>query len=123
MLQALAMSRQKPERHLRNTYRLTRGIAFFGTPQNGSGLADWAEALARFIGIVKQTDRELVQALRRDSEVLARIKDSFFTMMRARNSEGLPPIEITCFYEQMPLPYLGFVCPASPNRPPVLTMA
>lgn len=47
--------------------------------------------------------------LRRDSEVLARIQDSFHTMVMARSKESLPPIEITCFYEELPLPGVGLV--------------
>ena len=43
----------------------------------------------------------------KDSEVLARIQDSFHALIRAR--EGMQPIEITCFVEELPVPVIGFV--------------
>ena len=47
--------------------------------------------------------------LESDSEVLARIQDSFHAMIRSRAQDGLPPIEITCFFEELPLPVVGIV--------------
>ncbi|KAI8627090.1 hypothetical protein F5Y19DRAFT_477980 [Xylariaceae sp. FL1651] len=44
---ALVKSRERPEPHLQNILRSTRGIAFLGTPHHGAGLARWAELLAR----------------------------------------------------------------------------
>ncbi|KAM7208426.1 sesB-related regulatory, partial [Rhypophila decipiens] len=108
---ALVTSRQRPEQHLQNILHSTCGIIFLGTPHHGAGLARWAELLSRSIGLVKQTNSNIVEVLRRDSEVLARIQDSFHTMIMARSKEGLPPIEITCFYEELPLPGVGFVVP------------
>lgn len=63
---------------------------------------------------MKQTNSKIVQVLRQDSEVLARIQDSFHTMVMARSKEGLPPIEITCFYEELPLLGVGVVGQAKP---------
>lgn len=87
----------------------TRGIVFLGTPHHGSGLAQWAESLARAIGLLKQTNSEILAVLKSDSEVLARIQDSFHTMIRSRDQEGLSPIEITCFFEELPLLGIGIV--------------
>jgi len=61
------------------------------------------------IGTVKQTNPEIVEVLRHDSEVLARIQDGFHTMVMARNKEGQQPIHISCFYEELPLPAVGLV--------------
>lgn len=36
--------------------------------------------------------------------MLARIQDSFHTMVMARSREGSGLIEIRCFYEELPLP-------------------
>ncbi len=109
MQQALVTSRQRPEKHFQNILQSTQGIAFLGTPHHGSGLARWAELLSRYIGVVKQTNTEIVAVLRRDSEVLARIQDGFHTMAMARSREGQGHIEITCFFEQLPLPGVGQV--------------
>ena len=67
------------------------------------------------IGTVKQTNPDIVEVLRRDSEVLARIQDGFHTMVMARNKEGLPPIHISCFYEELPLPAVGLVGSTRPS--------
>lgn len=65
--------------------------------------------LSRSIGLVKQTNSNIVEVLRRDSEVLARIQDNFHTMVMARSKEGLPSIKISCFYEELPLLGVGLV--------------
>jgi hypothetical protein len=81
-----------------------------GTPHHGSGLAHWAEGLAKAIGVLKQTNPEILAVLRSDSEVLARVQDGFHTMIRSQAQDGqLPPIEITCFFEELPLPGVGVV--------------
>ncbi|KAB5539256.1 hypothetical protein GE09DRAFT_1176189 [Coniochaeta sp. 2T2.1] len=101
---ALVKSREQVEPHLQNILRYTRGIAFLGTPHHGAGLARSAELLARLIGIVKQTNTEIVVVLQSQSEVLARIQDSFHTMVKSRGENGSALIDICCFYEEMPLP-------------------
>ncbi|KAB5515379.1 P-loop containing nucleoside triphosphate hydrolase protein, partial [Coniochaeta sp. 2T2.1] len=108
---ALVRSRERPEPHLQNILRFTRGIAFLGTPHHGAGLARWAELLARAIGVAKQTSTENVAVLQSESEVLARIQDSFHTMVMARGRDGSGLIDICCFYEELPLPGLGQVVP------------
>lgn len=65
--------------------------------------------LARTLGLIKQTNSGILEVLMRDSEVLARVQDAFFTMVRSRDKEHLPPIEITCFFEELPLPGIGVV--------------
>ena len=65
--------------------------------------------MSRSIGLVKSTNSQIVEVLRRDSEVLARIQDSFHIMARARGMEGGRPIEITCFYEELPVHGVGVV--------------
>lgn len=106
---ALIRSKERPERHLQNILRFTRGIAFLGTPHHGSSLARWAELLSRHIGVVKQTNTEIIAVLRRESEVLARIQDSFHTMIMARGTGASERIHITCFFEELPLPGIGQV--------------
>ena len=103
------MAQQRPERHLKQVLNCTRGIIFLGTPHHGSGLAHWAEHLAKAIGVLKQTNPEILAVLKSDSEVLERVQNSFHTMIRSRNQDGLVPIEITCFYEELPLPGVGIV--------------
>lgn len=69
----------------------------------------WAEKLVKSIGLLKQTNPQILAVLESDSEVLARIQDSFHTMIRSRNKDGFQSIEITCFYEELPLQGVGIV--------------
>jgi hypothetical protein len=65
--------------------------------------------LAVVIGVLKQTNPQILAVLENDSEVLARVQDGFHTMVRSRNQSKLQPIEITCFFEELPLPGVGVV--------------
>jgi hypothetical protein len=40
------------------------------------------------------------------------VQGGFHTMIRSRAQQGLPPIEITCFYEELPLAGVGVVVPS-----------
>ncbi|KAK0639519.1 hypothetical protein B0T16DRAFT_497593 [Cercophora newfieldiana] len=108
---ALVRSQQRVEPHLVDILESTRSIAFLGTPHHGSGLARWAEKLSRHFQLMKQTNSNIVATLRRESEVLARIQDSFHTMILARNKDPQHNIDITCFFEELPLPVVGQVVP------------
>lgn len=59
--------------------------------------------------MLKQTTPEILAVLKRDSEVLARVQNEFHTMIRSRSQDGLSSIEITCFFEELPLPGIGIV--------------
>jgi hypothetical protein len=74
-----------------------------GTPHQGSGLAMWAKGLSDVFSIVHSTNPNIVSVLERDSEVLARIQADFYPMVDERANKNLSPIEITCFYEQLPV--------------------
>jgi hypothetical protein len=65
--------------------------------------------VSKSIGLVKQTNSDIVDILKRDSEVLARIQDGFHTMVKARSVVEPPPIEVTCFYEELPVGGIGLV--------------
>jgi len=82
---------------------------FLGTPHHGSGLAKWGGMLAVVIGVLKQTNPQILAVLKKESEVLARVQDEFHTMVRSRHQKRLQPIEITCFFEELPLPGVGVV--------------
>ncbi|OCL01598.1 hypothetical protein AOQ84DRAFT_401722 [Glonium stellatum] len=81
---ALIAARQSSEARLRSILQHTRGIVFLGTPHHGAGFAKWAELLAKSIGLLKQTNPQIVAVLKNNSEVLARIQDGFHTIIRSR---------------------------------------
>lgn len=116
-LQALVCSRLSPERYIRNIVESIRGIIFLGTPHGGAGLARWAEILAMSLGLIRQTNPQITQVFQSYSEAFAQIQDSFHVIVRARNQEGIWPIQITCFFEELPLPGIGSVSKSFTNIP------
>lgn len=81
---ALSTAQQRPERHLKKVLHCTRGMVFLGTPHHGAGLVYWAESLAKAIGVLKQTNPEILAVLKNDFEVLERVQHGFHTMIRSR---------------------------------------
>jgi len=81
------MARIQPEQHLQNILIHTRGIIFLGTPHSGSSLAKLAETLAHLIGVLKQTNPQILAALNNDSEILARVQGDFHAMVRSRSQK------------------------------------
>jgi hypothetical protein len=59
--------------------------------------------------VLKQTNAQIVAVLESDSEVLARVQGSFHTLIRSRSKDERQSIEITCFFEELPLPLVGVV--------------
>lgn len=107
--QAMIWSSISAEKHLNNILEYTRGVVFLGTPHSGSGFAVAAEALAKWIGALRQTNAKILEVLRSDSEVLARIQAGFQNLVRARAQDPAHSIAITCFYEEIPLVGVGEV--------------
>ncbi|KAF6833296.1 hypothetical protein CPLU01_05647 [Colletotrichum plurivorum] len=58
------------------------------------------------------TNLSTIRDLRQDSETLSRTQDSFHTMIQSHNNGGHRPVEITCFYEELPTSTVGIVQPA-----------
>ncbi|KAK5661437.1 hypothetical protein OQA88_11338 [Cercophora sp. LCS_1] len=108
---ALLISRTSPDPHLRQILSTTHAVLFLGTPHSGTGLAVVGQRLSRLAGLVSGTNARLVEVLRRDSEVLARIQDEFHALLRFKGSEGDGLLRITCVYEELPIPNIGEVVP------------
>ncbi|KAM0554742.1 hypothetical protein ACHAPJ_006814 [Fusarium lateritium] len=104
-------TKQRSEQHLQDIVNSTRGVIFLGTPHHGSSLAKIGELVSRSVGVIKETNSDIVQVLTRDSEVLARIQDSFQALLMARSKDETSMIEITCFYEELPTKRYGLIVP------------
>ena len=63
----------------------------------------WARGLALSLGLMKQTNPEILETLRASSELLYRIQTAFHNMIREQNSKEEEQINITCFFEELPL--------------------
>jgi hypothetical protein len=115
-IQALVRSRHHPDEHAQKLSACTRGIVFMGTPHAGvDQLVEWARLLALSLGVLKQTNTEILQVLRRDSELLYRIQNEFHTMIRDKKKRGETDIELCCFFEELPLRGIGLVSSGSTN--------
>ncbi|EHK48670.1 hypothetical protein TRIATDRAFT_191799 [Trichoderma atroviride IMI 206040] len=87
----------------------TRGVAFLGTPHAGSDLEKFATAVINIVRIAKNPNKKLLGVLRRNSEILANIKDGFLTMVMRRlqdRQNSLRPIELHAFIEEQPVDFL-----------------
>jgi len=106
-VQALTISKGRPEKHLQSIVNNTKGILFLGTPHRGADAARLAEIIARVVGALRSTNTQALRVLQPDSEVLERLQDSFNAIIRERAQHD--PIEITCFYEELPMAVIGIV--------------
>lgn len=87
------------------------GIVFLGTPHAGSDLSNFALALGYFIkfSLVKSPNTSNIAVLKKDSEVLAGIQDSFSIAITKRERLEKKPLAIHCCIEENPVQGLGRV--------------
>ncbi|KAL8299073.1 hypothetical protein RB593_009129 [Gaeumannomyces tritici] len=108
--EAILHSRNHPEPHLRNIFDCTKGIIFMGTPHKGSWMADWGQISAKAVGLVKSTNKSLMEILETKDQFLESIQGRFLDMIREQRESGRR-LEVTCFFEELPLPVAGTVVP------------
>ncbi|CAG8890058.1 unnamed protein product [Penicillium egyptiacum] len=106
--EAILLSRNNPESHLRGIFDCTKGIVFMGTPHKGSWMADWAKIPAPALGLVKSTNKSLLKILETDGQLLESTQVRFWSMIRELREAGRR-LEVTCFFEELPLPLVGKV--------------
>ena len=104
--QALVHSKNSAEPHLNQVERNTIGIVFLGVPHCGSDLEAWATIGRRMVGMLKRTNSDILDVLNPDSEMLHLVENNFHTILRQRKNN---PIEITGFYEELPVKGIGEV--------------
>lgn len=101
-------SRTQSMAHLSAVADSTFGIVFMGTPHRGSEQAHWGGILASVLGYVKQDNADLVNRLNKEEPRLALLQERFSRLLELRK-EAQQPIQVTCFYEELPVPVLGMV--------------
>ncbi|KAJ4269683.1 hypothetical protein NW762_001351 [Fusarium torreyae] len=106
--EAILLSRNNPEPHLRDIFKCIKGIVFMGTPHRGSWMADWARIPASALGLVKSTNKSLLKILETDDNYLQSVQSRFWSMIREQQKIGRD-LEVTCFFEELPLPRVGIV--------------
>ncbi|KID84907.1 SesB, P-loop containing Nucleoside Triphosphate Hydrolase [Metarhizium guizhouense ARSEF 977] len=108
--EAILLSRNNPDEHLKNMFHCTKGIIFMGTPHRGSWMADWAGIPAKTLGVVKSANKSLLQVLKTDNTHLQSVQANFCSMIREQEKNGRN-IDVTCFFEELPMFGLGKVVP------------
>lgn len=106
--EAILLSRNNPEPHLRGMFDCVKGIIFMGTPHKGAWMAKWAQIPASALGLFKHINKSLLQILETDDQFLESIRLRFLAMLREQRESGRP-LEVTCFLEELPLPVAGQV--------------
>ncbi|PVH82960.1 hypothetical protein DL98DRAFT_487647 [Cadophora sp. DSE1049] len=110
--QALVIAQR--ESQYKQIHDNVRGVIFFGTPHQGSGLADYATTLARIpLAIGVDTHPQLLKGLKKKSKDLKRLTDSF------RKYLDTSGISVVSFYELRTLKGLMVVEKASALLTPV----
>lgn len=105
---AVLLARNNPEAYLAGIFDCVKGIVFLGTPHKGSWMADWAKIPASAVGLVKSTNKSLLKILETEDQFLESIQVDFGSMVRGLRERGRG-FEITCFFEELPLPGFGKV--------------
>ena len=103
---ALTYSKNSAESHLHQIELGTVGIIFLGVPHCGADLVAWARIGRRMVGVARRTNKDILDVLDPDSEMLHLVENNFHTILRQRKNN---PIEITGFYEELAVKGIGEV--------------
>jgi hypothetical protein len=102
----MSLSENSADEHLRQIERDTMGVAFLGTPHRGSDVAPFAKAIANIVEASgKRINSDILEALKRDSQVLAAVENSFANWVRKNHGR----FQLECFYEELELRGVGMV--------------
>lgn len=105
---ALCISEMNAEAHLNQICRSAIAIAFLGTPHRGSSLAPFAKIAVDVLRLLRiGSNSDILEPLKRNSQVLADVEDNFGHWVRKRGDQ----FNMACFYEELALPITGWVSP------------
>lgn len=100
------MSETSYEAHLRQADLSVIGIAFIGTPHRGAGLAPYVTCVGNILKTFRiQVNKNVVEVLKHESEVLADVEDSFAIWLRKKGDR----LKVTYFYEELGVSGIGQV--------------
>jgi hypothetical protein len=71
-------------------------------------MAHWARIPASALGLTTSTNLTLLDVLQTDTRLLESIQVDFIAMVRQLREQGGGP-EVTCFFEQLPMPVVGTI--------------
>lgn len=102
--QALIHFKNSAKQHLNQVERYTIGIVFLRVPHCGFDLEAWATIERRMISILKRTNKNILDVLNSDSEMLHIVENNFHTNLRQRTNDS---IKIVGFYEELAMKGIG----------------
>lgn len=103
---AIALSENSADQHLKQVEKDIVGIAFLGTPHRGADSAPLASAIAKIAQASgKRVNTDILEVLKRNSQVLSAVENSFTNW--CRKNEGR--LQMACFFEELELPGVGLV--------------
>lgn len=103
---AMILSENSADEHLRQIERDTVGIAFLGTPHRGADIAPFVKAIANIVEVSgKRINSEILEVLKRDSQVLAAVENSFTNWVRKKNGRA----HLACFCEDLEIRGVGMI--------------
>lgn len=106
------MSESSAETHLNQANEYTVAVAFLGTPHRGLARGTLVKGLADTLRLVyKEVNSNILHPLKRNSQVLAELEDSFATWLRKKGDR----FTLTSFYEELGTVARGLVCNAVLN--------
>ena len=108
-MQALLKSKNSAEPYMQSIVAHTRAICFMRTPHCRASLAAWASLCGNFTNLFRRTNKNILNVLNPDSEVLANIQEEFHTMLRKRADTGEKSVWVMCFFEELPVTQVGLV--------------
>lgn len=103
-----AEARTKGNAHIREIAESSYGVLFMGTPHRGSSQATWGSMLASIICYGKQVNVDIVRGLEKEAPHLTELQRRFYDLLASRG-EKRRPLNITCCFEELPVPVLGMV--------------
>ena len=80
-----------------------------GTPHCGSDLAELTVTGSKFLRYFRRVNHGALEILQQKSEIMARIRQDFHTMLRGRDQSKDRKITIICFYEELSVQAIGEV--------------
>ncbi|KAM0334178.1 hypothetical protein ACHAQA_001198 [Verticillium albo-atrum] len=95
--EAILLSRDSNDEHLRGVFDHVSGIAFMGTPHKGSWMVDWANIPVSALGVMPNSNIRLLGVLKTTNEFLESVQERFCSMLHARRQA----IQVTCFFEEL----------------------
>ncbi|EON65773.1 hypothetical protein W97_05012 [Coniosporium apollinis CBS 100218] len=107
-----AEARTMENAHIREIAESSYGVLFMGTPHQGSSQAGWGSMLASLLGYMKQDNADIVRGLEKEAPELAELQRRFYNLLASRIEERRP-LNISCCFEELPVPVLGMIVPSS----------